>query len=102
MFRTRLSSILEKKWLGIIYLEVPYIYIFFLLFFVNNYVTLLSQVLTFVKGVSCAPDELPSFSFYCMVSQTPTPIDAPPPPITPGGTYTIQVCVPAHRFPSND
>lgn len=78
-------------------------YFILLLFFVNNYVTLLSQVLTFVKGgVSCAPDELPSFSFYCMVSQTPTPIDAPPPPITPGGTYTIQVCVPAHRFPSND
>jgi len=94
MFRTRLSSILEKKWLGIMYLEVP-------LFFVNNYVTLLSQVLTFVKGVSCAPDD-PSFSFFCMVSQTPTPIDASPPPITPGGTYTIQVCVPAHRFPSND
>ena len=77
-------------------------YFILLLFFVNNYVTLLSQVLTFVKGVSCAPDELPSFSFYCMVSQTPTPIDAPPPPITPGGTYTIQVCVPAYRFPSND
>lgn len=32
MFRTRLSSILEKKWLGIIYLEVPYIYIYFAIF----------------------------------------------------------------------
>ena len=33
-----------------------------------------------------------------MVSQTPTPADAPPPPITPGGTYSIQVSVPAHRI----
>ena len=33
-----------------------------------------------------------------MVSQTATPTDGSPPPITPGGTYTIQVSYSLSKF----